>query len=148
MDQELEAGANFSPRLVTAKTWATVLNSIYPLPTPVTPDFVQYMFNVCMIYSLPTSVPYAVAHLLHHLHHVPLLEGWTGQGVFLVAIVIMAKSLCKSPPPPSNFWWSHDLFEVEAVTICNMYRSLPDLFPMAPDQMCRSWKHSEGSKQK
>src|SRR5260221_4585594 len=29
MDQELEAGANFSPRLITAETWVTVLNSIY-----------------------------------------------------------------------------------------------------------------------
>src|SRR5258708_23687544 len=99
MDQELEAGMNFGPRLVTAKTWVTVLNSIYPLPMPVTPDFMQYVFNVCMIYSLLTSIPYAVACLLHHLCHVPLLEGWTGQGGFLVAIVVVAKSLCKSPPP-------------------------------------------------
>src|SRR5258708_18317769 len=114
MDQELEAGVNFSPRLITTKMWVTVLNSIYPLPMPVTPDFMQYMFDVCTIYSLPTSIPYAVAHLLHHLHHIPLLKGWTGQGVFLVAIVITAKSLCESPPLPSNFWWSHDLFEVEA----------------------------------
>ncbi len=30
------------------------------------------------------------------------------------------------------------------VTICDMYRSLPDLFPTALDQTHRSWKHSEG----
>ena len=34
------------------------------------------------------------------------------------------------------------------VTICNTYRSLPDLFPTTPDQMRRSRKHSEGSKQR
>src|SRR5258708_6222009 len=34
------------------------------------------------------------------------------------------------------------------VMICDMYWSLPDLFPMTPDQTCRSWKHSEGSKQR
>ena len=114
MDQELEAGVNFGPRLVTTETWVTVLNSIYPLPMPVTPDFMQYVFDMCTIYSLLTSIPYAAVHLLHCLHHIPLLEGWTGQGVFLVAIIIVAKSLCKSPPLPSNFWWSHNLFEVEA----------------------------------
>src|SRR5258708_15954679 len=112
-NQELEAGANFSPRLITTDTWATVLNSIYPLPMPVTPDFVQYMFDVCTIYSLPTSIPYAVACLLHHLHHIPLLKSWTGQGVFLVTIIVVVKSLCVSPPPPSNFWWSCNLFEVD-----------------------------------
>src|SRR5258707_2259503 len=112
MDQELEAGTNFGSRLVTAEMWATVLNSIYPLPMPVTPNFMQYMFDMCMIYSLLTSMPYAAVHLLHCLHHIPL-EGWTGQGVFLVTIVIVVKSPCKSPPLPSNFWWSHNLFEVE-----------------------------------
>src|SRR5258708_3836576 len=112
MEQELEAGMNFGPRLVTTKTWATVLNSIYPLPMPVTPDFMQYMFDMCTIYSLLISIPYAVACLLHCLCHVPLLEGWTAQGGFLVAIVIAAKSLCESPLP-CNFWWSCDLFEVE-----------------------------------
>src|SRR5258708_31811699 len=45
MDQELEAGTNFGPRLITTKMWVTVLNSIYPLPMPVTPDFVQYVFD-------------------------------------------------------------------------------------------------------
>src|SRR5258708_19850158 len=103
MDQELEAGMNFSPRLVPTEMWVTVLNSIYPLPTPVTPDFMQYVFNVCMIYFLLTSVPYAAVCLLHRLHHVPLLKGWTGQGVFLVPIIIVLKSLSKSPPLPSNF---------------------------------------------
>src|SRR5258708_10787649 len=29
------------------------------------------------------------------------------------------------------------------VMIHNTYWSLPDLFPTAPDQTCRSWKHSE-----
>ncbi len=113
MDLELEAGTNFGPRLITAETWATVLNSIYPLPMPVTPDFVQYVFDMCTIYSLLISIPYAAAHLLHHLHHIPLLKAWTGQGVFLVTIIVMAKSPCESPPLPSNFWWSCDLFEVE-----------------------------------
>src|SRR5258708_23034091 len=113
MDQVLEAGVNFGPRLITTEMWATVLNSIYPLPMPVTPDFVQYMFNMCTIYSLLTSVPYAVVNLLDWLCHIPLLEGWTGQGVFLVTIVVTVKSLCESPPP-SNCWWSCDLFEVEA----------------------------------
>src|SRR5258708_35795940 len=113
MDQELEAGVNFGPRLITTKMWVTVLNSIYPLPMPVTPNFVQYVFDMCTIYSLLISIPYAVAHLLHCLCHVPLLEVWTGQGVFLVTIIIMANSLCESPPPPGSFWWSHVLFEVE-----------------------------------
>src|SRR5260370_12173837 len=34
------------------------------------------------------------------------------------------------------------------VTICNTYRSLPDLFPMTLDQTHRSRQHSEGSKQR
>src|SRR5258708_22888372 len=81
---------------------------------PVTPDFVEYMFDVCMTYSLPNSIPHTVALLLHCLHYIPLLEGWTGQETFLVTIAITVKSLCKSPPLPSNFWWSYGLFEVEA----------------------------------
>src|SRR5260221_10570016 len=36
----------------------------------------------------------------------------------------------------------------DIVMIHNTYRSLPDLLPMIPDQMCRPWKHPGRSKQK
>src|SRR5258707_3931904 len=114
MDQELEAGVNFSPRLITSKTWVTLLNSILPFPMPVTPKFMQHMFNMCTIWFLPPNIPYAAALLLHCLHHIPPLKGWTGEEAFLVTITIAVKSLCKDPLPPSNFWWSFGYFEVEA----------------------------------
>src|SRR5258708_37783690 len=44
--------------------------------------------------------------------------------------------------------WGLDPKRGGTVMICNMYWSLPDLFPMSPDQTCRSQKHSERSKQK
>ena len=113
MDQELEAGTNFSPRLVTAEMWATLLNSILPFPMPVTPMFVQHVFNVCTIKFLPPSIPFTVALLLHYLCHVPPLEGWMGKDVFLVTIAVVVKSLCEDPPLPSNFWWSFGYYEVE-----------------------------------
>ncbi len=113
MDQELEAGANSSPRLITTKTWVILINFIHPSPMPVTTDFVEYMFDVCMLYSLLPSIPYTAALLLHHLHGISPLEGWAGQQLFLVAIIIMVKFLCKDPPLPRNGWWSIGLFEVK-----------------------------------
>src|SRR5258708_29669988 len=44
MDQELEAVMNSSPRLVTPETWAFLINFTHSSPTPVTTNFVEYMF--------------------------------------------------------------------------------------------------------
>src|SRR5260221_184984 len=76
MDQELEAVMNSGPRLVTPKTWAILIDFAHSSPTPVTTDFVEYVFDVCMLYSLLPSVPYAVVLLLHHLHGISPLKGW------------------------------------------------------------------------
>ena len=113
MDQELEAVTNSGPRLITPETWVFLINFTHSSPMPVTTDFVEYMFDVCMLFSLPPSVPYTAALLLHCLHGVSLLEGWMGQQLFLVAIIIMAKFLCEYPSPPRNGWWSIGLFEVK-----------------------------------
>ena len=112
MDQELEAVVNSSPRLVTPETWAILIDFAHSSPTPVTTNFVEYVFDICTLYSLPPSIPYAAVLLLHHLHGVSPLKGWMGQQLFLVAIVITAKFLCEYPPPPRNGWWSIGLFEV------------------------------------
>ena len=113
MGQELEAVMNSGPRLVTTKTWVILVNFAHPSPMPVTTDFMEYVFNVCMLFSLPPSVPYAAVLLLHHLRGVSLLEGWMGQQLFLFAIIIMVKFLCEYPSPPRNGWWSVGLFEVK-----------------------------------
>src|SRR5258708_7338724 len=76
MDQELEAVMNSGPRLVTPKTWAILIDFAHSSPTPVTTNFVEYVFDVCMLYSLLPSVPYAVVLLLHRLHGISPLEGW------------------------------------------------------------------------
>ncbi len=118
MDQELEAVANSSPRLITTKMWAILIDFAHSSPMPVTTDFVEYMFDVCTLYSLPpsipyTAIPYTAALLLHCLHGVSPLEGWMGQQLFLVAIIVTAKFLCEYPPSPRNGWWSISLFEVK-----------------------------------
>src|SRR5258707_5939985 len=113
MDQELEAVVNSSPRLITPETWAFLIDFAHSSPMPVTTNFMEYMFDVCTLYSLPPSIPCAAALLLHHLHGISLLEGWTGQQLFLVTIVIAAKFLCEYPPLPRNGWWSIGLFEVK-----------------------------------
>src|SRR5258708_35616917 len=86
MDQELEAVVNSGPRLVTAETWVILINFTHPSPMPVTTNFMEYVFDVCTLYSLPPSVPYTAALLLHRLHGISLLEGWTGQQLFLVSL--------------------------------------------------------------
>src|SRR5258708_9286673 len=113
MDQELEAVANSGPRLVTPEMWAILIDFAHSSPMPVTTNFMEYMFNICTLYSLPPSIPYAVALLLHRLCGISPLKGWMGQQLFLVAIIIMAKFLCEYPPLPRNGWWSVSLFEVK-----------------------------------
>ena len=75
MDQELEAVVNSGPRLIATEMWVILIDFTHPSPTPVTTDFVEYMFNVCTLYSLLPSVPYAVALLLHCLCGISLLKG-------------------------------------------------------------------------
>src|SRR5258708_1825739 len=113
MDQELEAVVNSAPRLVTAETWVILINFTHPSPMPVTTNFMEYVFDVCMLYSLSPSIPYTAVLLLHHLHGISLLKSWMGQQLFLVTIVIVVKFLCKYPPSPRNGWWSISLFEVK-----------------------------------
>src|SRR5258707_14428825 len=67
MDQELEAVVNSSPRLVTPKMWVFLIDFAHSSPMPVTTNFVEYVFDVCTLFSLPPSVPYAAALLLHRL---------------------------------------------------------------------------------
>src|SRR5258708_17861773 len=117
MDQELEAVANSGLRLVTPEMWVFLIDFAHSSPTPVTTDFVEYVFDVCMLYSLLPSITYTVVLLLHRLHGVSLLKGWTGQQLFLVAIIVMVKFLCEYPSPPRNGWWSVSLFEVKE---CNV----------------------------
>src|SRR5258708_30832081 len=95
MDQELEAVMNSSPRLVTPKTWVFLIDFAHSSPTPVTTDFMEYVFNVCTLYSLPPSIPYAVALLLHCLHGISPLEPCKGQQLFLVTVIITVKFLCE-----------------------------------------------------
>src|SRR5258708_35753433 len=102
MDQELEAVVNSGPRLVTPKIWVFLIDFAHFSPMPVTTNFMKYMFDICTLYSLPPSVPYTVTLLLHCLHGVSLLEGWMGQQLFLVAIIVMAKFLCEYPSLPRN----------------------------------------------
>src|SRR5258708_34667989 len=113
MDQELEAVVNSSPRLVTPETWVFLIDFAASSATPVTTDFMEYVFDICTLFSLPPSIPYAAVLLLHRLHGVSPLEGWTGQQLFLVAVIIAVKFLCKYPSPPRNGWWSIGLFEVK-----------------------------------
>ncbi len=113
MDQELEAVVNSGPRLITPETWVILIDFAHSSPMPVTTDFVEYMFDICTLYSLLPSVPYTAVLLLHCLRGVSPLEGWMGQQLFLVTIVIMVKFLCEYPPPPRNGWWSISLFEVK-----------------------------------
>src|SRR5260221_2692812 len=113
MDQELEAVANSSPRLVTPEMWVFLIDFTHSSPTPVTTDFVEYVFDICTLFSLLPSVPYTVALLLHCLRGISLLEGWMCQQLFLVAVIIVAKFLCKYPSLPRNGWWSVGLFEVK-----------------------------------
>src|SRR5258708_32575455 len=79
MDQELEAVTNSGPRLITTKMWVILIDFTHPSPTPVTTNFMEYMFDICTLYSLLPSIPYAVALLLHCLHGISPLEGWMGQ---------------------------------------------------------------------
>src|SRR5258707_6230321 len=102
MDQELEAVANSGPRLITAETWAILIDFAHPSPMPVTTDFVEYVFDVCTLYSLLPSIPYAAVLLLHRLCGISPLEGWMGQQLFLVAIIIVVKFLCEYPPLARN----------------------------------------------
>ncbi len=113
MDQELEAVANSGPRLITPEMWVFLIDFTHSSPTPVTTDFVEYVFNICTLFSLPPSVPYTAVLLLHHLHGISPLEGWMGQQLFLVAVIIVAKFLCEYPSLPRNGWWSVSLFEVK-----------------------------------
>src|SRR5258708_38091080 len=113
MDQELEAVANSGLRLVTPEMWVFLIDFAHSSPTPVTTDFVEYVFDVCMLYSLLPSIPYAVVLLLHRLHGISLLKGWTGQQLFLVTVIIAVKFLCEYPSLPRNGWWSIGLFEVK-----------------------------------
>src|SRR5260221_14517490 len=113
MDHELEAVTNSSPRLVTPEMWVFLIDFAHSSPTPVTINFMEYVFDVCTLFSLLPSIPYAVVLLLHRLHGVSLLEGWMGQQLFLFAIIIMVKFLCEYPSPPRNGWWSVGLFEVK-----------------------------------
>src|SRR5260221_12641769 len=113
MDQELEAVMNSGPRLITPETWVFLIDFAHSSPTPVTTDFMEYMFDICMLFSLPPSIPYAAALLLHRLHGISPLEGWTGQQLFLVTIIVAVKFLCEYPSPPRNGWWSVGLFEVK-----------------------------------
>src|SRR5258708_36808481 len=110
MDQELEAVTNSGPRLVPPKTWVFLIDFTPSSPTPVTTNFVEFMFDICMLYSLLPSIPYTVALLLHCLHGISPLEGWMGQQLFLVTIIIVVKFLCEYPSPPRNGWWSIGLF--------------------------------------
>src|SRR5258708_31834252 len=55
----------------------------------------------------------AAVLLLHHLHGVSPLEGWTRHQLFLVTIIIAAKFLCEYPSLPRNGWWSIGLFEAK-----------------------------------
>ncbi len=113
MDQELEAVANSGPRLITPEMWVFLIDFAHSSPTPVTTDFMEYVFDVCTLFSLPPSIPYAAALLLHRLHGISLLKGWMGQQLFLVTVIIMVKFLCEYPSPPRNGWWSIGLFEVK-----------------------------------
>src|SRR6266436_10381030 len=113
MDQELEAVMNSGPRLVTPEMWGFLIDFAHSSPMPVTTDFVEYVFDVCTLYSLPPSIPYAAVLLLHCLCGISLLEGWMGQQLFLVTIIVTAKFLCEYPPLPRNGWWSISLFEVK-----------------------------------
>src|SRR5258705_785071 len=113
MDQELEAVMNSGPRLVTPETWVFLIDFAHSSPMPVTTDFMEYVFNICTLFSLPPSVPYTAVLLLHHLHGISPLEGWMGQQLFLVAVIIVAKFLCEYPSLPRNGWWSVSLFEVK-----------------------------------
>src|SRR5258707_1086772 len=137
MDQELEAVVNSSPRLITPETWAFLIDFAHSSPMPVTTNFMEYMFDVCTLYSLPPSIPCAAALLLHHLHGISLLEGWTGQQLFLVAVIIAAKFLCKYPSPPRNGWWSVCLFGSEGTPklILSLWVSLMPLVPT----ICLFW---------
>src|SRR5258707_7735987 len=110
MDQELEAVMNSGPRLVTPEMWVFLIDFAHSSPMPVTTDFVEYVFDVCTLFSLPPSIPYAAALLLHCLRGISLLEGWMGQQLFLVAVIIVAKFLCKYPSLPSNGWRRVGLF--------------------------------------
>ena len=113
MEQALEAGAN-GPRPITVETWANLIDFLHSSPTPVTTDVVEYVLDACALCSLPPSVPYAAALLLHRLRCVSLLKFWTGQQLFLVAVVVAVKFLCDDPHPPTNYWWCLGfLFEVE-----------------------------------
>src|SRR5258707_13357150 len=113
MDQELEAVVNSSPRLVTPKTWVFLINFAHSSPTPVTTDFMEYVFDICTLFSLLPSIPYTAALLLHCLCGISPLKGWMGQQLFLVAIIVAAKFLCEYPSLPRNGWWSIGLFEVK-----------------------------------
>ncbi len=80
MDQELEAVMNSSPRLITTKTWAILIDFTHPSPTPVTTNFMEYMFDICTLYSLPPSIPYAAVLLLHHhCSEIPLQVSFSTQ---------------------------------------------------------------------
>jgi len=113
MDQELEAVMNSGPRLITPEMWAFLIDFAHSSPMAVTTNFMEYVFDICTLYSLLPSIPYAVVLLLHCLHGVSPLEGWMGQQLFLVAIIIVAKFLCEYPSLPRNSWWSIGLFEVK-----------------------------------
>ncbi len=80
------------------------------------------MFNVCTLYSLPPSVPYAVVLLLHHLHGISPLEGWTGQQLFLVTIIVVVKFLCEYPP------LCQGVSETGNVSCPSAHRTLTDLW--------------------
>src|SRR5260370_33195422 len=97
MDQELEAVANSSPRLITPEMWVFLIDFAHSSPTPVTTNFMEYMFDICMLFSLLPSVPYTAVLLLHCLHGISLLEGWMGQQLFLVTIIVAVKFLCEYP---------------------------------------------------
>ena len=80
MDQELEAVMNSSPRLVTPKMWVFLIDFAHSSPMPVTTDFMEYMFNVCTLFSLPPSIPYAAVLLLHHhCSEIPLQVSFSTQ---------------------------------------------------------------------
>ena len=113
MDQELEAVMNSGPRLITPEMWVFLIDFAHSSPMPVTTDFMEYVFDICTLFSLPPSVPYTAALLLHCLCGISPLEGWMGQQLFLVTIIVTAKFLCKYPSPPRNSWWSVSLFEVK-----------------------------------
>src|SRR5258708_33815075 len=93
--------------------WVFLIDFTHPSPTPVTTNFMEYTFNVCILYSLPPSIPYTAVLLLHRLCGISPLEGWMGQQLFLVTIIVTAKFLCEYPSLPRNGWWSISLFEVK-----------------------------------